>query len=187
MLEKSLAACAALALYALGCDPAPGYAYEVVIDPAFSAPEAAYALDALQSWETILDGRMKVSSVSTGACSGADHQICIHAATQDEIVALGGEPSTLGRTMRSDMSDRADVYILSYADPSANVTRTIAHELGHAMSLEHTQRGTVMCFETGCAAPVPTCDDVAQWDSVRHGFMADSKCPNGGAFAYSGK
>jgi hypothetical protein len=186
VLKGSITACAVSVLYAFGCSPAPGQVYDVVIDPAFSVPERVYALDALNSWEAILDGRLRVPSVSTGPCSGASYQICIHAASLAQIVALGGDADALGRTLRSDVSDRADVYIISYPDPSGDVTRTIAHELGHAMGLEHTQGGTLMCCDTRCAAPLPTCDDVDQWDVVRHGFIAEKSCPRAGTLVYTG-
>ena len=162
------------------CDPAPSDRYELVIDPAFSAEEVASITEASHAWEAVLDARVKLTS-AVGACRGDNHEICVHSATKSQIVALG-IPSTIGFTNRSGISDRADVYLLV-----TDGVRAVAHELGHAMGLEHTQAGTLMCDDSGCAAFVPTCDDAAQWDAVRHGIVADRSCPKGGSFTYTGR
>jgi len=164
----------------VGCNPAPGHDYALVIDSAVSAEEASSITNAVFQWAAILDGRLKMT-VAIGPCRGVDREVCVHLATEAQIVALGGLPSALGRTIRSDMSDRADIYLRDTAG-----TRAIAHEVGHAMGLEHTQTGTLMCTDQGCAAWVPTCDDVAQWGAVRNSFRADTSCPKGGSFEYTG-
>jgi hypothetical protein len=171
----------AAACILIGCNPAPGHDYELVIDSAVSTEEAASITDAVFEWAAILDGRLKMT-VAIGRCRGVDREICVHLATESQIVSLGGLPSAVGRTLRSDISDRADVYLRDTAG-----TRAIAHEIGHAMGLEHTQTGTLMCSDRGCAAWVPTCDDVAQWGAVRHTFLADTSCPKGGSFRYTGE
>jgi Metallo-peptidase family M12 len=164
-----------------GCNPAPGDRYEVVIDPKVSAEDATSITTATYEWAGILDGRLKVGTVIR-PCSGADREICVREGTASEIASLGAKADALAYTVRTDLDDRAEVVFLPRAG-----TRAIAHELGHAMGLEHTQTGTLMCADGSCAAVTPTCDDVAQWSSVRHARSAERSCPHGGWFVYTGK
>jgi hypothetical protein len=48
-----------------------------------------------------------------------------------------------------------------------NMQEIAAHELGHAMGLEHTGAGSLMCWTTLCGSPVVTQRDVAQWIDTR--------------------
>ena len=81
-------------------------------------------------------------------------------------------PKAIGPTILiPSESDLASVYKTDDIDGA--FFKTTAHETGHAMGLHHTAAGTVMCQDLDCAASAPTCDDLAQYCSLRPGLKCD--------------
>ena len=50
---------------------------------------------------------------------------------------------------------------------AADFQRIVAHEVGHAMQLDHNAPNNLMAAMATEDAPTPTCTDAAQWYAVR--------------------
>jgi len=161
--------------------------YGVYIDPAMSDKEVNSFNQALIAWETMLDGKLIISSIEFAKCPESNYnRICAISTTAADINAKGVNPEEVGYTAWNVAEGKGNIYIPSDKDADMSMeemTLIMAHELGHAMGLEHTQTGTVMCYTTACAAGLPTCDDEAQWSWVHH-KEENLNCPNGGEFYY---
>jgi hypothetical protein len=88
------------------------------------------------------------------------------------------------------MNQHSDIYIALDKVPNLSqiyMGQSIAHELGHAMALGHTQADTLMCASIGCEEGnvKPTCDDIDQWMNIR-GITQWSlpECPYGGSYHF---
>jgi predicted Zn-dependent protease len=173
------------------CTVSPGYSYTVVIDPVFSQQNKEAIHAAIAGWEHITEGEFIVSSVSTGPCNSNIHSICFSPSTEAEIDAIRGttKGDIIGLTARTYSNDNSVIYIPLDATANFDLTAMItvmAHELGHALGLEHTQTGTVMCWSIQCDAPLPNCDDLQQWLDVRSTVSSNFVCPNGGHYTLTG-
>jgi hypothetical protein len=171
----------ACALISTGCGGI-GDSYVVLVDPAFSHDEQAKVMEAISSWEAAVPVHL---SARIQSCSGIqDGTICTHASTHDEVAAKQGVADGIGLaiTLRentwSHSIDGGEVFVdvptveAGYAD---DFQRVIAHEMGHAMHLEHDVPGSLMAAMVTSDAPGPTCTDEAQWYSLR-GRQA-TRCP----------
>lgn len=176
----------------ISCTVSPGYTYSVVIDPSFSSEDKAAIIAGLQGWEHITDGEFSVSSISYGSCNSNVNQICFVPSTENQVDRLRGSTKgdVIGLTLRSYSNDNSVIYIPLDATaglPPNVMTTLAAHELGHALGLDHTQTGTVMCWTYSCQAPLPTCDDYQQWKDVRSITTDNFFCPKGGTYVLTGK
>jgi hypothetical protein len=151
-----------------------GDSYAVYVDPRFGVGEEAKIVAALDSWEAAVPVHF---TVVIGSCSGIhEGEICTHASTRSEIAAKQTQPdgTGLGLTLRETtwghVVDGGEVFIDvptvedSYAD---DFQRIVAHEIGHAMQLEHDAPGNLMSAIATNDAPTPTCADDGEWYSVR--------------------
>jgi hypothetical protein len=164
----------ALALLMSGCGGGIGDAYTVFVDPAFSHEEQAKVVAAVDSWQAAVPVYF---AVVIGTCSGVhDETICTHASNHDEVAAKQGaiDGIGVGITMRENTwgheVDGGEVFIdvptveAGYAD---DFQRIVAHEIGHAMQLEHDAFGNLMSPMATEDAPTPTCTDDAEWYAAR--------------------
>jgi predicted Zn-dependent protease len=193
MLKKFATLIVSLLFIAIiSCTISPGYTYSVVIDPTFSSEDKAAIIAGLNSWEHITDGAFSVASISYGACNTNDNQICFVPSNEAQIDMIRGSQigDIIGFTYRTYSNDNSTIYIpldRTVGFSPDTMTTIFAHEIGHALGLSHTQEGTVMCYEAGCDAPLPTCNDYQQWKDVRNITTDDFFCPKGGTYVLTGK
>lgn len=162
-----------VALFLEGCGGL-GNSYVVEVDPRFTQDEQATIVAALDSWEAAVP---VVFVAAIEPCSGIHGgTICIHASDSATIAAKQSQPdgTGVGLTLREKtwghVVDGGEIFIdvatveQSYA---ADFQRIAAHEIGHAMQLDHNAPGNLMAAMATEDAPTPTCADGAQWLEAR--------------------
>lgn len=135
-------------------EPNPTRHYHVQLSAAFTTEQATAIMSAVNVWET----RSNSFVTFDGDTSSQSDIIVFELATQQALNREFGV-GAIGLTSYAGQSSRID--ILTGLDAST-FTQTVEHEVGHALGLQHTIAGTVMCANTGCAALSVTCADVAR-------------------------
>jgi len=162
----------AIALMCCGCGGL-GDSYVVLVDPALSPDESEMVIEAISSWEAVVPVHL---SARIAACSGIhDGTICTHASTSDQIAAMHATDGVgLAVTLRDSTwhhaVDGGEVFIdvaTVEAQYKGDFQRIVAHEIGHAMHLDHGRPGNLMAALVADDAPTPTCADAAAWYAVR--------------------
>jgi hypothetical protein len=162
-----------VALFLQGCGGL-GDSYVVQVDPRFTQDEQATIVAALGSWEAAVPVHF-VAEIE--ACSGVHGgTICVHASDSATLAAMQSEPdgTGVGLTHREKSWGHAvdggevflDVATVEEYYP-ADFQRIAAHEIGHAMQLDHNAPGNLMAAWATEDAPTPTCTDDAQWFELR--------------------
>jgi hypothetical protein len=162
-----------IALSLQGCGGL-GDTYIVQVDPRFTQDEQVTIVAALDSWEAAVPVHF---ATEIAPCSGIHGgAICVHASDSATIAANQSQPdgTGVGLTLRErswgHVVDGGEVFIdvatieQSYA---ADFQRIAAHEIGHAMQLDHNAPGNLMSAMATEDAPTPTCTDDAQWYEAR--------------------
>jgi hypothetical protein len=178
----------------MGCNVLSN-SYSITIDPAFSRGQKADIIAAVEEWENQLPGVLTILAISTGPCTGAGRELCIHrstlAAVTAQIDAINPNYSHTGtylaNTRRDRFMDKAETDVSDDYDSTFSghtFQQVIAHELGHALGLEHIAGHNLMYWSTVDWSPTLTCDDVAQYLSLRSISTVTAQCPHGGSFTY---
>lgn len=98
------------------------------------------------------------------ACSGGDIRIGGHFFDgSGGTLAHGYYPPANGSTAAGDIHfDTGDTWALNFADPGFSIFQVLAHELGHALGLDHTGvAGSLMNAFYSEAFSGPQADDIA--------------------------
>ena len=160
---------------ALGCGGI-GNTYLVEADPAFTQDEQASIAAALDSWEAAVPAHLTMQIASCSGVQGGT--ICIHASDAATIAANNqsqldgtGVGLTLRKSSWGHTVDGGEVFIdvptIEQKGFAADFQRIIAHEVGHAMQLEHNAPNNLMAPMATEDAPTPTCTDASQWYALR--------------------
>ncbi len=175
MLRRSLLGsllAAAIAATVAGCAPVPGDAYDLYIDPTFSAADFLDITAAADVWQAAVPVTF---FQARAACPGQyAHVICIvndPAEVEANEARLGGGLELGAYTHYNDADeDGATIYVDSptiRADVPTLFETTIAHQLGHAMGqIAHRDGlagGSVMATILQTDALKPTCNDANDW------------------------
>jgi hypothetical protein len=165
-MTRLIAAAALLSI--AGCSAHPGTSYTVRVDPGFTPSQTEAVLAATADWSA----KVPVSlTVEIGDCSGlTDHQIYVRSSDHDEIMAITGDGARLAYTHISSHVDGGIVYLDVWGIGASDLQGIAAHEMGHAMGLEHwsSDAPLLMCGHSGPAwARTVQVGDTQQWYSVR--------------------
>lgn len=194
MKLTTIIAAAAVALTAQGCIASKGDTTSMLtlqIEDGFTPAEQQAIQDAVTAWMRLTgyDYSTMYIAVQPGGCGTAMEQqantTCVHPGWASDEDAF--EP---GETYKHGWNGQSDIFLPPTApydsgDSAADLarfTQVAAHEIGHAMGLLHTQPGTVMFHGAEKAAMLPTCDDLAQYLSIRGMRDSSPECPSGGSF-----
>ncbi len=162
-----------LALLVDGCGGL-GDSYLVQVDPRFTQDQQASIVDALDSWEAAVPVHFTVESEPCSGIHGG--MICVHASDSATIAAKQSQPdgTGVGLTLREKswghVVDGGETFIdvaTVEENYAADFQRIAAHEIGHAMQLDHNAPGNLMAAMATEDAPTPTCADAGQWYEAR--------------------
>jgi len=172
--------CALAALPA--CADKPENNYTVYVDPAFDSATQQVILDGLNNWQTRVwnTGHMLWLNpiIGTHDCShGCDDIIVIHASNMAAVAALAHDSDGDGpdgitfRSWREDPTtghywDWSNVFLAADMRQS-DIHNIVLHEVGHALALQHTPPGQIMCWSTECESADITQDDINQYLTLR--------------------
>jgi hypothetical protein len=155
--------------------PRLGSEYTLYIDPGFSLSQQDVIVTVAADWEE----HVPVHFFPVVAkCSGVnDGIICVHAATREQIKKVNPAASNYTRYIngaghRGDTGgwfgrDGGECFI-DAGQPDIYFQPSVAHELGHAMGLEHQpDKGTVMYPGLDGISAWVTTEDAEQWRAIR--------------------
>jgi len=174
----------ALSLALLGCSEVdhPGSSYQVYLDPKFTTEQQGQVIAGAQAWVDQTQNSPHPLSVTFNIADVTCDNNCygvitVHAWTAEQMkVFRNGPRDEYGNTERvwqyrllsgeNGSSDYSNIY-MDIDQPAHWFQQTATHEVGHALALQHTGEGTLMCAYTSCAAHEITSADVQQYNDLR--------------------
>lgn len=145
----------------------PPLEYSVAIDQSFAMSQIESVTEAIDDWTTAVP-ELHLTYVIASCDAPSPQQVCLH----PDYDPPDPTDDVVGTTYRGG-SDSGTVLIFVNRIQAtgwnmASLTRqTAAHELGHAMGLQHAAVGTLMAADVTSQAPSVTAADVAQFWAVR--------------------
>jgi hypothetical protein len=132
----------------------PGLAYVVTMDADLTDDQVAAVNAALGQWETATPGL--AFRVYAGPATGDPHTIHF----QNDPARVDARADGCMAWTTQDLTNDSAIVHLDSTKPQAQWTA--AHEIGHAMGLQHDpESGTLMCADEACSVPAVTPADVA--------------------------
>ena len=155
-----------LALVMAGCALEPASTYQVYIDPMFSDYEVGVIRDSLGDWENQTDHTVNfnVDIAKSWGPGTPPHTIWIRSVSQSDVTTAYGRPMA-GMCSQGSHDDNGFVYLsigkYEGHEAMAWFGQTVRHEVGHALGLSHSSKGTIMAPSHGEASMTVTCEDAA--------------------------
>jgi hypothetical protein len=139
----------------------PATDYALVLDLSLTPEQAQDVASAADEWQAAAMGLS--FDIRSEACDGpALHSICVRAVSEAALHEVG--PNVAGETYYTASLDGAVIGLSG----TGQLTWIAAHELGHAMGLEHvTTWGELMNPAMVTAGNSPTCGDADQFWALR--------------------
>jgi hypothetical protein len=150
-----------------GCSSEPAPAFAVSIDPGFTMDQVDAITAAVDDWKAAVPQMHMTYAIATCGAPWAQ-DICMspaHSPTDptNDVVGFTSRGAA-DNGMVSIYVNRIDAM---GGDARALTQQTAAHELGHAMGLQHAAAGTLMAALVDDQAETVTPADVAQFWAVR--------------------
>ena len=157
-----------LGVSACAAQPTQSLDYTVLVDPSFDMDQQGAAISGIADWTAAVP-ELTLKPVIEPCTAPSAQQICL----LPEYAQPDPPLQVVGTTYRG-ASESGTVYIYvnridALSGDAMGLTRqTVAHELGHAMGLQHQGMDTLMAASVSDQAPAVTAADVAQfWSGPR--------------------
>jgi hypothetical protein len=157
----------ALSACSVSTTPPPPLEYSVSIDPMFASDQIDSVAAAVDAWNKAIPA-LHLTYVIAPCTTPSAQQACLSPAfdppdPSDDVV---GETTRGAADSSSVKIFVARIRATTY-NADALTQQTAAHELGHAMGLQHSGTETLMAADVPNQAPSITSADIAQFWAVR--------------------
>lgn len=154
---KRIAILAPLALMACMWQLNPTHHYDLDIETGFTSDQHKMIVQAGESWTAATNGMIIFGQIDH---AGDPTTITVTGMPIADLQSKWGD-GTAGVCWWTG-GENSDLYLSTDVDPDT-FKHIALHELGHALGLDHTGSGTVMCAYNSCASHGITCADVEQF------------------------